>query len=412
MGDSSISDSLAVDPSNVLASQPQGKVPLLDLARENGSLSTDLLAAFQRVLQSGRFVLGPECEQLESAIAQRCGTIHAIGCASGSDALLLSLMAAGVGPGDEVICPSFTFFATASAITRLGATPVFADILADTFNVNPDHVSALVTDRTKAMVPVHLFGQCAEMKPLADLAAKHKLVVVEDCAQSIDAHYDGLPSGSMSSAGCFSFYPTKNLGGFGDGGMITTSDDAFADRLRLLRAHGMRPRYYHQQVGINSRLDTIQAALLLVKLPYLSAWTKQRVANAERYDELFRSAGLTEWITLPKVAAGCGPVWNQYTIRVTGGRRDGLREHLRKLEIGTEIYYPIPLHRQECFAEIECPAGSLPQTEAAAGEVLSLPVFPGMTKAEQDRVVASIASYMHSGSKSSVTVSPTTIPPR
>ena len=370
------------------------KVPLLDLSRENEELASEFSAAFQRVMKSGRFVFGPECTELEARIAERCGTIHAIGCASGSDALLLSLMAAGVTVGDEVICPSFTFFATASAITRLGATPVFADIHEDTFNIDAASVAANISSKTKAIIPVHLFGQCAEMKLVSDLATEHNLTVVEDCAQSIDARYNELPSGSMSSAGCFSFYPTKNLGGCGDGGMITTSDDEFADRLRLLRAHGMRPRYHHQVVGINSRLDTLQAALLLVKLPHLHNWTEQRVANAKRYFELFHTANLNEHIGLPTVADGCRSVWNQFTIRVAGGHRDALREHLRKLEIGTEIYYPIPLHLQDCFAELDYRAGSLPKTEAAASEVLSLPIFPGLTAVEQQTVVNAIADFL------------------
>ncbi len=386
--------SRGASPGVAAAATPPTKVPLLDLARENGQLAEEMAAAFSRVMSSGRFVLGPECEQLESAIAERCGTMHAIGCASGSDALLLSLMAAGVSNGDEVVCPSFTFFATASAITRLGATPVFADIHADTFNIDAASVAAAITPKTKAIIPVHLFGQCAEMKLISDLAVEHQLTVVEDCAQSIDASYNSLPSGSMSAAGCFSFYPTKNLGGCGDGGMITTSDDEFADRLRLLRAHGMRPRYNHKVVGINSRLDTIQAALLLVKLPWLAKWTSQRVANAARYQNLFNNTDLTDRITLPTVAAGCDPVWNQFTIRVADGKRDALREHLRSCEIGSEIYYPIPLHLQPCFAEFGYARGSLPVTEAAADDVLSLPIFPGLTEAEQARVVEAIAEFL------------------
>ena len=369
------------------------KVPLLDLDRENSQLADEMAAAFAKVMSSGRFVLGPECEELESAIASRCGTLHAIGCASGSDALLLSLMAAGVSAGDEVVCPSFTFFATASAITRLGATPVFADINADTFNIDAASVAAAITPKTKAIIPVHLFGQCAEMKKISDLAVEHQLAVVEDCAQSIDASYNSLPSGSMSTAGCFSFYPTKNLGGCGDGGMITTSDDEFADKLRLLRAHGMRPRYHHNIVGINSRLDTIQAALLLVKLPRLKQWTEQRVANAATYQSLFANADLSAHVTLPTVASGCDPVWNQFTIRVAGGKRDALREYLRSCEIGSEIYYPIPLHLQPCFAEFGYANGSLPVTEIAAAEVLSLPIFPGLTEAEQSRVVSAIREF-------------------
>lgn len=368
-------------------------VPLLDLARENHPLAKALTDAFVDVLQSGRFVLGPQCEELEKLFAERCGTLHAVGCASGSDALLLSLMAAGVGQGDEVILPSFTFFATASAVTRLGARPVFADIHPTTFNIDADHAASLVTDRTRAIIPVHLFGQCCEMKSVADLATKHQLTIIEDCAQAIDACYNDLAAGSMSSAGAFSFYPTKNFGGLGDGGLITTSDDQFADQLRLLRAHGMRPRYHHHVVGINSRLDTIQAAMLLVKLPLLAEWTALRVANAARYDAMFCSAGLVDRIQLPTVAEKCVPVWNQYTIQVSDGQRDALRAHLTSHKIGTEIYYPLPLHQQPCFAELGCKTGDLPATEAAADAVLSLPIFPLLTEQEQQTVVDSIAAF-------------------
>lgn len=368
-------------------------VPLLDLHRENKPLSEEFQHAMHQVCETGRFVLGPECEQLEQEIAAYCGAKHAVGCASGSDALLLALLALEIGPGDEVILPSFTFFATASAVTRLGATPVFADIDAHTMNVDPQDVARRITPATKAIIPVHLFGQCAEMKTLRELADSSGVSIVEDAAQAIGAIYAGQRAGSLGTVGCFSFYPTKNLGGFGDGGMMTTSDDALADRLRLLRTHGMRPRYHHEVVGINSRLDSLQATVLLIKLKQLDAWTAQRQRNALRYRGLIEQGPLAECVTCPTVDLDCDSVWNQFTLRVQGGRRDALRGFLQERNIGTEIYYPIPLHLQPCFAYLGCGWGSLPVTERAAQEVLSLPIFPGLRDAEQTYVVEALEEY-------------------
>ena len=307
-------------------------------------------------------------------------------------------MACEIEPGDEVILPSFTFFATASAVWRLGAKPVFVDLDPDTFNLDPALVAQAITSRTRAIIPVHLFGQCAEMTSLCTLCCDHNLLSVEDCAQAIGARYTGVPAGALGDIGCFSFYPTKNLGGCGDGGMLTTSNERLAKRLRLLRAHGMQPRYFHEQVGINSRLDTLQAAMLCAKLPYLDEWTRQRQENAARYTELFAAAGLSGKLQLPQVADQCQHVWNQYTIRVPDKQRDALRLYLTAAEIGTEIYYPVPLHRQECFASLGYESGSLPETERAAGEVLSLPIFPLLTAAEQELVVARIARYFETAS--------------
>jgi dTDP-4-amino-4,6-dideoxygalactose transaminase len=366
---------------------PLAKVPLLDVGRGNAPLHEEFMAAMSAVVESGRFLHGPEVTSLEGQIARLCGVEHAIGCASGSDALLLALMALDIRPGDEVIVPSFTFFATASAVTRLGAKPVFADIDPATFNVDPACVERAITSATKAIIPVHLFGQCADMDALLEIARRHRLRVVEDAAQAIGASHRGRPAGSMGDIGCLSFYPTKNLGGFGDGGMLTTSDAALADRLRLLAAHGMRPRYYHQEVGINSRLDTLQAAILGVKLPYLDQCTAARAANSARYWQLFDSAGLTKSLGLPQATSDCGHVWNQYTIRVRHGRRDAVKTHLAQCGVGSEIYYPVPLHRQQCFAELGYGPGSLPHTEQAAAEVLSLPIFPELTDAELQTVV-------------------------
>ncbi len=368
-------------------------VPLFDTLRQYQAIANDVQQAIQRVCQSGKFIMGPDCAALEEATARFCNVPHAIGCASGSDALLLALMAAEIKPDDEVICPSYTFFATASAVTRLGAKPVFVDIDPKTYNLDPAAVAAAITPATKAIIPVHLFGLCADMAAINHLAHTVGLVVIEDACQAIGAEYRGVRAGALGEMACFSFYPTKNLGGFGDGGLLTTQRNDLAERLRLLRAHGMQPRYYHQLVGINSRLDTLQAAVLNVKLPHLERWTQLRSGHAQRYGELFASAGLHEVLGLPTAVADCRHVWNQYVIRVPDGRRDALRAHLAERKVGTEIYYPVPLHLQKCFEYLKCAEGSLPHTEAAARETLALPIFPEMTAAEQDMVVDQIAAF-------------------
>lgn len=368
-------------------------VPLLDLRRQHQPLRAEVLAALGRVYDSGAFILGPEVTELEKAVAGYCRCAHATACASGSDALLLALMALDVGPGDEVILPSFTFFATASAVTRLGARPVFADIEPGSFNIDPAAVRRLISPATKVILPVHLFGQCADMEALEDLARSCGAALVEDCAQAIGAEFDGRRAGSMGDVSCFSFYPTKNLGGAGDGGMLTTNRSDLDGRLRLLRAHGMEPRYYHKVVGINSRMDSFQAAVLNVKLPHLDDWSAARAANACRYNEMFAAAGLDRVLGLP----GCGPrrrhVWNQYVIRVPGGRRDALRGFLGEAKIGSEIYYPMGLHVQECFRDLGYEEEDLPETSRAACEVLALPIFPELTAEEQQRVVDRIAAF-------------------
>jgi dTDP-4-amino-4,6-dideoxygalactose transaminase len=377
-------------PQKALEEKP---VPLLDLGRHHCPILDELTAALRRVCQSGAFVLGPEVKNLEQAVAGYCRVKHAVGCASGSDALLLALMAYNIGPGDEVIMPSFTFFATASAATRLGAKPVFADIDPVTFNIDPLAVGRLATPATKAILPVHLFGQCAEMDAINRVGQSANVPVIEDVAQSIGAEWEGRRAGSIGDVGCFSFYPTKNLGGAGDGGMLTTNHDQLAERLRLLRQHGMNPRYYHKVVGINSRLDSFQAAVLNVKLPHLDRWTTMRQANAARYAELFAEAGLDRVLGLPQALANRRHVWNQYVIRVPDGRRDSLREFLAKAKIGTEIYYPLGLHEQQCFAYLGYKPGDLPETDRAAREVLALPIFPELTADEQQLVVARIAEF-------------------
>jgi dTDP-4-amino-4,6-dideoxygalactose transaminase len=368
-------------------------VPLLDVNRGNAALHDEILQAIANVCASGRFLHGPDVCRLEQSVAQLCQTKHAIGCASGSDALLLSLMALDVGPGDEVIVPSFTFFATASAVWRLGAKIVFADIDPLTFNIDPGAVEKAITSATKAIIPVHLFGQCAEMDALNEIANRHGVAVIEDACQSIGARYNDRPAGSLGDAGCFSFYPTKNLGAFGDGGMLTTNDDGLAEKLRLLASHGMNPRYYHSIVGINSRLDSIQAAVLNVKFQHLSQATESRQANAQRYCQLFADRGLTDVIELPRTTAGCHHVWNQFAIRVTKGHRDALRSYLAARNIGTEIYYPVPLHLQICFKDCGFAKSSLPETEQASHEVLNLPIFPELTSREQETVVDALATY-------------------
>lgn len=369
-------------------------VPMLDVSRENKRLESQIDAAIAEVVRSGAFVHGPACAKFETAMAHYCGTEYAIGCASGSDALLLSLAALGVGPGDEVIVPSFTFFATASAVWRLGAKPVFADILPDTFNIDPADVMYKLSTATKAVIPVHLFGQCAAMDEIRQIVSVARgIPIIEDACQAIGAEYRGVRAGSLGTAAAFSFYPTKNLGGFGDGGLITTNDGELAARLRVLRDHGQQPRYYHHFVGINSRLDTLQAAVLTVKLPRLDEWAAARAKHAARYAEEFEKRGLDDMIIAPQVATHCRHVWNQYTVRVLNGRRDALHKYLSERKIGSAIYYPVPLHLQKCFAALGYEAGSLPVTEQACREVLSLPVYPELSAAEQGAVIDAITTF-------------------
>jgi len=368
--------------------------PLLDVGRGNEPLKSEIMETISEIIDSGRFIGGPYVAQLEAAVAKVSQTEFGIGCASGSDAILLALMAIGIEPGDEVICPSFTFFATASAISRLGGVPVFVDIEPGTFNLDVTKLEQLITSKTKAIIPVHLFGQCSDMDPILEIAQQHNLKVIEDCAQSIGATYNGRAAGSMGDVGCFSFYPTKNLGGFGDGGMLTSNDPEIADRLRLLANHGMRPRYYHQVIGINSRLDAIQAAVLCKKMDRLAEYSTRRQANAVRYRKLLLESGLQSIVTLPSTSISSGHVWNQFTIRVPDGRRDEVRQQLAELNVGSEVYYPVPLHQQECFAYLNCNPASLPETEKAAGEVLSIPIFPELTEQEQRYVVDCLAKVL------------------
>ena len=374
-------------------------VKLLDVPRGNEPIRDEILAAIAKVVDSGSFLFGEDCKQLEETVAKISGAKFGIGCASGSDALLLSLMALGVGEGDEVIVPSFTFFATASAVTRLGAKPVFVDIEADTFNIDIDCVEAAITNHTKAIIPVHLFGQPVDMPRLMALTKKHSINVVEDAAQSIGASIGGKPVGGFGDLGCISFYPTKNLGGFGDGGMIVTNDEALRDDLRMLANHGMRPRYYHHVVGINSRLDSMQAAGLNAKIRHLDEMTSRRQANASLYSELFADRGLGWWIEDPRSAVGDGHVWNQYTVRVKHGQRDALAQHLQQNGMGCAIYYPVALHQQQCFLDLGIGEIELPETERATQEVLSLPIFPELQPQEIEAVVDSMQNFFVSQSR-------------
>ena len=384
----------APEPRTPVSQEWLPAVPLLALDLQYDSLKHEIRAAIERVCDSGRFVLGPDVVELEAELARALHVPHVIGCASGSDALLLALMALDIQPGDEVILPSYTFFATASAVTRLGAVPIFADIDPITYLIDPADVQRKLSKRTKALIPVHLFGRTADMDALLPIAKAAGVQVVEDAAQSILSTWHGDCSGGLGDVGCFSFYPTKNLGGAGDGGFLTTTRDDIAERLKLLRVHGMEPRYYHDLVGINSRLDSIQEAVLRVKLPHLDQWTTDRQANAGRYMELFAEYDLEGRITVPGDEPRGRHVWNQFVIRVANGHRDALRAHLAAHGVGTEIYYPVPLHLQKCFAFLGWQKGDLPETERAAEETLALPIFPELTAEEQRTVVGRIAEFL------------------
>ena len=366
------------------------QVPLLDLKAQYQSIKEEVLAAMEPVLESQMMILGPEVAALEREVAEFTESAHGIGVSSGTDALLLALMSLGVGAGDEVITTPFTFFATAGTVSRLGAVPVFVDVHPDTLNIDPDQVASAITDRTRAIMPVHLFGRIAEMDPILSVAAARDIPVVEDAAQAIGA-FDpqGRQAGSMGAFGCFSFFPSKNLGAFGDAGMVTAQDSALADLAKVLRVHGAAPTYYHSLVGGNFRIDALQAAVLRVKLRHLPAWTAARRANAERYRQLFAEAGLGDRVQLPSDEPG--HIYNQFVIHAPD--RDELRASLTEAGIGSQIYYPVPLHLQECFADLGYRPGQLPVSEKAAGEVLALPVYPELTEDQQAYVVSTVADF-------------------
>jgi len=376
---------------------------MLDLDAHHAPIRTELKKALGRVVEHGQFVLGPEVEAFEAALAAHLGAApggaaHAIGVTSGTDALLVALMALGVGPGDEVVTTPFSFFATAGVVARLGAKPVFADIDPVTFNIDPARVENAVTPRTKAIIPVHLYGQCADMEPILRIAKERGIPVVEDACQAIGAEYkDGSQAGTMGALGCFSFYPTKNLGALGDAGAVLTTDSSLADRVRLLRNHGAERQYYHKVIGGNFRLDALQAAALALKLPFLDGWSAARRTNAQRYDALFQEHRAAEkGVRLPYAAwRNSGKanyhIYHQYVIRAPN--RDLLREHLAKKEIGSAVFYPVPFHLQECFSSLGYKAGAFPEAERAAREVLALPIYPELTADQQEHVVRTIAGF-------------------
>jgi dTDP-4-amino-4,6-dideoxygalactose transaminase len=363
-------------------------IPLLDLQGQYRPLREELLAAMARVCDSQRFIGGPEVEAFEHEVAAYLGVPHAVGLSSGTDALLAALMVIGVGPGDEVITPTFSFFASAGCVSRLGATPKLVDIDPLTYNIDTAAAAAAITRRTRAIVPVHLYGQCADMDPILDLAKRTGIAVVEDAAQAIGARYKGKRAGTMGQAGCFSFFPSKNLGAFGDAGLLTTSDPAMAHEVRLLRNHGAEPKYYHRVIGGNFRLDALQAAVLRVKLPHLERWSAMRQQNADRYDRLFAESRAADRITLPARVQNCVHIFNQYVIRVPG--RDAVRAKLEAAGIGTEIYYPVPFHLQDCFASLGYRRGDFPAAEAAAAETLALPIYGELTEVQQREIVSAV----------------------
>ncbi len=367
------------------------KVPLLDLKKQYESIKDEILAVTSQVYDDQRFILGPKVERLEGEIAAYCQSEYAVGVSSGTDALVISLMAAGIGPGDEVITTPYTFFATAGSIMRVGAVPVFADIQEDTYNIDPQAIEEKITGRTKAVIPVHLYGQCCDMDPILEIARDKGLVVIEDAAQAIGAEYQGRRAGGMGELGCFSFFPSKNLGAFGDGGMVTTSSEPLKEKLTIMRVHGSRPKYYHQIVGGNFRLDALQAAIVLVKLPYLDGWTASRQANAERYRQLFSGSGLDGVIRLPAEKTN-RHIYNQFVISVPE-RRDELKAFLHDAGIGSEIYYPVPMHLQPCFQSRGGKDGDFPKAEDAGLKTLALPVYPELTEDQQAYVAEKIKAF-------------------
>ncbi len=374
-------------------------VPLLDLKAHHEPLHKEVMAAIEQTFRSQAFILGPEVAKLEERVASYCQTQFAIGVSSGTDALLIALMAIGVGPGDEVITSPYSFFATAGAVARLGAKPVLVDIDPETYNIDSSKISKAITSKTKAMIPVHLYGQCADMAPILHLAQRHNLKVIEDAAQAIGSEYhDGRRAGGMGTVGCLSFFPSKNLGALGDGGMVVTNDQELAERIKVLRVHGGKPKYYHKMIGGNFRLDTIQAAVLNVKLNYLDDWTRRRQENARRYETLFQQSGLVQKgkVKLPDPAYRASGakhyhIYNQFVLRVE--KRDDLMGALKQKGIGTEIYYPVPFHQQECFRYLGHKDGDFPESERAAKETVAIPIYPELTAGQQTEVVEAVSDF-------------------
>jgi dTDP-4-amino-4,6-dideoxygalactose transaminase len=378
------------------------RIPLLDLSQTYSPMVPELVDAFRRFVESGQYILGGEVEAFEAECKAYIGARTAIGVSSGTDALLLALMTLGIGQGDEVICPSFTFFATAGSIWRTGARPVFVDSALDDFNCTADDIAAKVTPRTKAIIPVHLFGQCADMDPIMALAQQQQIAIIEDAAQAIGSRYRGRSAGTIGTFGCFSFFPSKNLGGFGDAGLVTSNDEALGERARILRSHGSKPKYFHHYVGGNFRIDALQATLLRVNLRHLDGWTEARRRNASAYVERFaahrfaapnRDAKSAAPLLYPVIKQE-NHIFNQFVIRVLDGKRDALKQHLADNGIATEIYYPVPMHRQKCFASLGHGENDLPNSDRLAREALALPIHPGLTADDIDYVVTTTARFL------------------
>jgi dTDP-4-amino-4,6-dideoxygalactose transaminase len=369
-------------------------IPLCDLHGQYQELQSEIQEAVNRVLASGQVILGSEVHALECEVARYCGAGFGVGCGSGTDALLLALHGLGIGPGHEVIMPPFTFFATAGAVCRTGARPVFADIDSVTYNLDPLQVENKITARTRAIMPVHLFGQCVDMEALWHVAERHNIPIIEDAAQAIGAEYQGKRTGTLGSMACFSFYPSKNLGAYGDAGMVVTNDPDWAARMACLRVHGMEPKYYHKYIGWNARLDAIQAAILRVKLPHLDRWIAGRQDVARRYDSLIEEHQLGRFLLRPVVGPNRRHVFNQYVVSVARGQRDALVQHLKTDRIGCDIYYPVPLHLQECLAYLGYDKGDFPASEEACHNVLALPMYPELTLEQQQRVIHSCAMFL------------------
>ena len=370
---------------------PVSEVRLLDITASYHQILNKVEKEMAETIRSGHFILGPKVSQLEERIAEYCQSKYAVGVSSGTDALLIALMALGIGPGDEVITSPYTFFATAGSIIRSGAKPIFVDINDVTFNIKPEHIERCITSNTKAIIPVHLYGQCSDMDPILKVSEKKSLAIIEDAAQAIGSSYKGKPAGSIGDMGCFSFFPAKNLGGFGDGGLVTTNSKELYEKLKIIRVHGSEPKYYHNVMGGNFRLDALQADVLIAKLSFLEGWTKKRRENAQRYHQLFKDSALTPFIQLPPEVFS-GHVYNQYVIRVEN-RRDELRMFLNSKRIGCEIYYPIPLHLQDCFKSLGYKNGDLPESEKAAKVTLALPISHEVDQAQQEYVVKTIQQF-------------------
>jgi len=371
------------------------KVPLLDLKEQFRAMKSEILRDIEEICDSQYFILGPKVEKFEKEVANYCQAKYAVGVSSGSDALIISLMAEGIGNGDEVITTPFTFFATAGAIARVGATPVFVDIEPDSFNINPKLIEERITAKTKAIIPVHLYGQCANMDAIMTIAERHDLIVIEDAAQAIGSEHNNRRAGSMGDYGCFSFFPSKNLGAFGDGGAVTTNDPEKYEMLKIFRNHGANPKYYHKYIGGNFRLDAIQAVILSIKLRYLDSWTTARQNNAEEYHAMFEQSAIAEQVRLPyRAACSTRHIYNQFCILINDKSRDDLKQSLIENGIGVDVYYPVPLHLQECFKSLNYSEGDFPISEKTAGKIIALPIFPESNSEQRQHVVSTITQFL------------------